>query len=61
MNLSNSFTLEELTHSEIALRKGIDNTPTEEQIVNLTELAMATRQEQSANRTNCAVNRHLRP
>ena len=41
MNLSNSFTLEELTHSEIAIRKGIDNTPTEEQIVNLTELAMA--------------------
>ena len=58
MNLSNSFTLEELTHSEIALRKGIDNTPTEEQIVNL---RWATRQEQSANRTNCAVNRHLRP
>ena len=41
MNLSNSFTLSELTHSEIAVRKGLDNTPNEEQIVNLTELAMA--------------------
>jgi len=41
MNLSNSFTLEELTHSEIAVRKGLDNTPNDEQIDNLTELAMA--------------------
>ena len=41
MQLSNSFTLEELSHSEIAVRKGLDNTPNDEQIVNLTELAMA--------------------
>lgn len=39
MNLSNNFTLEQLTFSETAVRRGIDNTPTEEQIVNLTELA----------------------
>mgnify|MGYP001579234496 CR=1 FL=1 len=39
MNLSAHFTLEEMTHSEIAMRKGIDNTPSAEVIVNLTELA----------------------
>lgn len=41
MQLSNSFSLQELTASEVAIRKGIDNEPTKEQIVNLTELAMA--------------------
>jgi len=35
MNLSLNFTLEELTHSEIAVRLGIDNTPTVEVIDNL--------------------------
>ncbi len=39
MNLSAHFSLEELTHSEIAVRKGIDNTPSAEVIANLTELA----------------------
>ena len=39
MNLTPNFTLEELTHSEIATRKGIDNTPSAEVIANLTELA----------------------
>lgn len=39
MNLSEHFTLEELTASEIATRKGIDNTPNAEAIANLTELA----------------------
>lgn len=38
MNLSNSFTLEMLTFSETATRKGIDNVPNDEQIANLTDL-----------------------
>jgi len=41
MQLSNSFTLEALCFSETAVRKGIANDPTPEQIANLTELAMA--------------------
>lgn len=39
MNLSAHFTLEELTHSETALRKGLNNTPDAETVANLTELA----------------------
>lgn len=39
MNLSNSFTLERLTFSETATRKGISNVPTPEQIANLVDLA----------------------
>lgn len=35
MNLSKSFTLNELTKSKEATRLGIDNTPNEEQILNL--------------------------
>jgi len=38
MNLSEHFTLEELTRSELAARKGIDNTPTAEFERNLGEL-----------------------
>ena len=41
MNLSNSFTLEALTFSETAVRRDLDNTPNDEQIANLTELAQA--------------------
>ena len=41
MNLSNSFTLEQLTFSETAVRKGLPNVPSPEQVINLTELAMA--------------------
>lgn len=37
--LSPNFTLEELTFSEAALRLGVDNTPDEEAIANLTRLA----------------------
>lgn len=37
--LSRHFTLEELIHSDIATRKGIDNTPNIDQLANLTELA----------------------
>ena len=40
-NLSNSFTLEQLTFSETAVRKGLDNTPSPEQEANLVELAQA--------------------
>ena len=35
MNLSEHFTLEELTHSETGARNGLDNTPSDEQIENL--------------------------
>ncbi len=38
MNLSKHFTLGEFIHSDIAVRKGIDNTPTEEIINNLKAL-----------------------
>ena len=38
MNLSKNFTLEELTHSATAKRKGINNTPTKEEIDNLKKL-----------------------
>ena len=41
MNLSNNFTLEQLTFSYEGERRGLDNTPNAEQIINLTELAMA--------------------
>jgi hypothetical protein len=40
MQLSNHFSLEELVRSDIASRKGLDNTPTPEIIANLTELAL---------------------
>lgn len=39
MNLSPNFTLEELTYSEIANRKGLDNSPSEEIKANLVRLA----------------------
>ena len=39
MNLSPHFTLEELTHSEIAVRKGIANTPDADTVENLKVLA----------------------
>lgn len=40
MNLSTHFTLEELTRSEIAARRGLDNTPNELELVNLRRLAV---------------------
>jgi len=39
MNLSEHFSLEELTHSEVAERKGLDNTPNATEIANLMRLA----------------------
>ncbi len=42
--LTSHFSLEELTHSEIAVRKGLDNTPTPEIEANLAELALALEQ-----------------
>ena len=41
MRLSENFSLEELTASETAARKGIDNTPSKEVIDNLKRLAAA--------------------
>lgn len=35
MKLTNNFTLEELTKSETALRRGLDNTPTDDVVANL--------------------------
>jgi hypothetical protein len=39
MNLSPNFTLEELTVSEIAARKGLDNTPNATEVANLMRVA----------------------
>ena len=39
MNLSKNLTLQEMTRSEMAKRKGIDNTPTNEEIENMKILA----------------------
>jgi hypothetical protein len=39
VNLSPHFTLEELTHSDLALRNGWDNTPNGDEVANLTRLA----------------------
>ncbi len=47
MNLSNNFTLEELTHSEVAERKNLDNTPNASEIANLTRLAALLEQVRS--------------
>lgn len=44
MNLTPHFTLEELTHSDVAVRKGIDNTPNVDVIENLRSLALALEQ-----------------
>ena len=47
MNLSNNFTLEELTHSEVAERKNLDNTPNATEVANLTRLAALLEQVRS--------------
>ena len=47
VNLSNSFTLEELTFSQTAVRKEIANVPNDEQIANLTDLAQSLERVQS--------------
>ena len=39
MQLSPNFTLEELTHSDLASRKGLDNTPNAQETANLKRLA----------------------
>jgi hypothetical protein len=40
MNLSENFTLEEMTASETAARHGIDNTPDNDVLMNLRRLAL---------------------
>lgn len=47
MNLSPNFTLEELTFSETAERKGLDNTPNATAVANLTRLAALLEQVRS--------------
>lgn len=44
MELSKHFTLQELTHSDTAVRKGIQNTPTPEQVENLKMVASVLEQ-----------------
>jgi uncharacterized protein YcbK (DUF882 family) len=39
MNLSNNFTLDELTASQTAARKGLDNTPNATEVANLVRVA----------------------
>lgn len=46
--LSANFTLEELTHSEVAQRNGWDNSPNEEEIENLRRLASLLQQVKTA-------------
>lgn len=48
MNLSDNFTLEELTRSEAADRNGWDNTPNEQEIANLRRLAALLQQVKAA-------------
>ena len=48
MNLSKSFSLEELTHSDAAARNGWDNTPGENEKANLTRLAALLEQVKTA-------------
>ena len=47
MQLSDHFSLAELTFSETGVRRGLDNTPNAEQVANLTELAQALERVQS--------------
>ena len=47
MQLSEHFTLEELTRSEVAERKGLDNTPNASEIANLARLAALLEQVRS--------------
>ena len=44
MKITEHFSLEELTVSDIAVRKGLDNTPTEAEIANLTRTALLLEQ-----------------
>lgn len=44
MNLTPNFTLEELTHSDLAVRKGLNNDPTTDIISNLSRLAILLEQ-----------------
>lgn len=48
MNLSPHFTLEELSHSDVAVRNGWDNTPSETEKANLVRLADLLEQVKSA-------------
>jgi len=48
VNLTANFTLEELTHSDTAVRNGWDNTPNEAEIENLKRLAMLLQQVKTA-------------
>ena len=47
-HLTEHFTLEELTHSEAALRNGWDNTPNGDEVANLTRLAQLLEQVKKA-------------
>lgn len=51
MNLTDHFTLEEMTISEVAARKGLDNTPSPEQVASLTRVAQFLEQVRSQAKT----------
>ena len=57
MNLTDHFTLEEMVLSETASRLGLDNTPNEEQVRNLTRVAQFLEQVRSMARTTYGPNR----
>ena len=58
--LSTNFSLKELTRSDTAIRKGIDNTPDEEQLINLTHLAIFILQPVRDKHGSTTVNSGLR-
>jgi|TARA_R110000803_G_scaffold113317_2_gene181670 zinc D-Ala-D-Ala carboxypeptidase len=60
MKLSKNFSLKELTRSQTAIRKGIDNAPNSEQLVNLTVLAQQVLQPCREQFGSISVNSGLR-
>ena len=60
MKLSKNFSLRELTRSSTALRLGIDNTPNQEQLINLTALACCVLQPVREEHGRVTINSGLR-
>ena len=60
MKLSKNFALKELTRSSTALRLGIDNTPDQEQLVNLTALTCCVLQPVREEHGRVTINSGLR-
>ena len=60
MKLSKNFSLKELLRSDTAIRLGIDNTPNQEQLINLTHLAIFILQPVRDQHGSTTVNSGLR-